>query len=187
MLQPLSATGTTTLHTPLTQALHNPTPNSNASTACHPPIYRTCSTRKMEGKLRVSKEEAKRLSTKVAELEADRAAMERQAENDADVTAERVRAAGQRINELQGGTPRDRRDRERDNARERRSWFAFFISTCMNTHTHVMMHYISCKAAHAVLGLIPNLLSSRVRFWHGTRIGGATDRLKECPPLREQH
>eukprot|EP00752_Nemacystus_decipiens_P012773 g11312.t1 len=53
-------------------------------------------------KLRVSKEEVRRLTNKVAELEADRAAMERQAENDADVTAERVRAAGQRITELQG-------------------------------------------------------------------------------------
>lgn len=57
---------------------------------------------KMGEKLRVSKEEARRLSVKVAEMEADRAAMERQTENDADVTAERVRAAGQRITELQG-------------------------------------------------------------------------------------
>ncbi|CAM9903980.1 unnamed protein product [Pylaiella littoralis] len=56
----------------------------------------------MGEKLRVSKEEARRLSVKVAEMEADRAAMERQTENDADVTAERVRAAGQRITELQG-------------------------------------------------------------------------------------
>ncbi|CAM9783522.1 unnamed protein product [Scytosiphon promiscuus] len=53
-------------------------------------------------KLRVSKEEARRLSVKVTELEAERAGMERQAENDADVTAERVRAAGKRITELQG-------------------------------------------------------------------------------------
>lgn len=38
----------------------------------------------------------------MTELEAERAGMERQAENDADVTAERVRAAGQRITDLQG-------------------------------------------------------------------------------------
>lgn len=56
----------------------------------------------MGEKLRVSKEEARRHTAKLAELEADRAAMERQAENDADVTAERVRAAGKRITELQG-------------------------------------------------------------------------------------
>lgn len=53
-------------------------------------------------KLKVSKEEVRRLSTKVSELAAERAGMERQAENDADITAERVRAAGQRITELQG-------------------------------------------------------------------------------------
>ena len=41
---------------------------------------------------------------KLAELEADRTAMEKQAENDADVSAERVRATGQRITELQGVT-----------------------------------------------------------------------------------
>lgn len=57
----------------------------------------------MGEKLRVSKEEARRLTAKLSELEAGRAAMERQAEDDADVTAERVRAAGQRITELQGG------------------------------------------------------------------------------------
>ncbi|CAM9214818.1 unnamed protein product [Ectocarpus sp. 12 AP-2014] len=53
-------------------------------------------------KLGASKEEARRLSVKLAELEADRSAMEKQAENDADVSAERVRATGQRITELQG-------------------------------------------------------------------------------------
>ncbi|CAM9940379.1 unnamed protein product, partial [Ectocarpus sp. 13 AM-2016] len=53
-------------------------------------------------KLGASKEEARRLSAKLAEMEADRAAMEKQAENDADVAAERVRATGQRITELQG-------------------------------------------------------------------------------------
>lgn len=53
-------------------------------------------------KLRVSKEEARRFSARLLELEAERAGMERQAENDADVTAERVRASGQRITELQG-------------------------------------------------------------------------------------
>lgn len=56
----------------------------------------------MGDKLRVSKEEARRVSARVSELEAERGGMERQAENDADVTAERVRAAGQRITELQG-------------------------------------------------------------------------------------
>lgn len=56
----------------------------------------------MGEKLRVSKEEARRVSVKLAEMEADRAALERQTENDADVTADRVRAAGQRITELQG-------------------------------------------------------------------------------------
>ncbi|CAM9333373.1 unnamed protein product, partial [Ectocarpus sp. 4 AP-2014] len=53
-------------------------------------------------KLGASKEEARRLSVKLTEIEADRAAMEKQAENDADVAAERVRATGQRITELQG-------------------------------------------------------------------------------------
>lgn len=52
--------------------------------------------------LRGSKEEARRVSAKLSELEAERAGMERQAENDADVTAERIRAAGKRITELQG-------------------------------------------------------------------------------------
>lgn len=52
--------------------------------------------------LGASKEEARRLSAKLTEMEADRGAMEKQAENDADVAAERVRATGQRITELQG-------------------------------------------------------------------------------------
>lgn len=39
-------------------------------------------------------------------MEAGRAALERQAENDADVTAERIRVAGQRITELQGEGPK---------------------------------------------------------------------------------
>lgn len=53
---------------------------------------------------RTSKEEAKRLSAKISECEAEKAAVERQAQSDADVMAERVRAAGQRITELQGKT-----------------------------------------------------------------------------------
>eukprot|EP00904_Undaria_pinnatifida_P010558 jgi/Undpi1/6632/HiC_scaffold_20.g09111.m1 len=52
--------------------------------------------------LRASREEVRRSSAKLSELEADRAALERQAENDADVTAERIRVAGHRITELQG-------------------------------------------------------------------------------------
>lgn len=56
----------------------------------------------MGEKLGASKEVARRLSVKLTEMEADRAAMEKQAENDADVAAERVRATGQRITELQG-------------------------------------------------------------------------------------
>lgn len=52
--------------------------------------------------LRGSREEVRRCSAKLSELEADRVALERQAENDADVTAERIRVAGHRITELQG-------------------------------------------------------------------------------------
>ncbi|CAM9212001.1 unnamed protein product, partial [Laminaria digitata] len=52
--------------------------------------------------LRESREEVRRCSAKLSELEADRVALERQAENDADVTAERIRVAGHRITELQG-------------------------------------------------------------------------------------
>lgn len=55
--------------------------------------------------LRASREEVRRSSAKLSELEADRAALERQAENDADVTAERIRVAGHRITELQGEDP----------------------------------------------------------------------------------
>lgn len=53
-------------------------------------------------KLRVSREDVRRLTAKLEKLEAERAALERQAENDADATADRVRAAGKRITELQG-------------------------------------------------------------------------------------
>lgn len=53
-------------------------------------------------KLRVSREDVRRFTVKLEKLEAERAGLERQAENDADVTADRVRAAGKRITELQG-------------------------------------------------------------------------------------
>lgn len=53
-------------------------------------------------KLRNSKDDFRRISSKVSDLETEKNGMERQAENDADVTTERVRAAGRRITELQG-------------------------------------------------------------------------------------
>lgn len=62
----------------------------------------------MDEKLRVSKDDLRRISSKLSDLEAEKAGMERQAENDADVTTERVRAAGKRITELQGKRERER-------------------------------------------------------------------------------
>lgn len=52
--------------------------------------------------LRVSKEDVRRASSMLSDLESEKAGMIRQSESDADVTAERVHAAGQRITELQG-------------------------------------------------------------------------------------
>ncbi|CAM9533036.1 unnamed protein product, partial [Sphacelaria rigidula] len=56
----------------------------------------------VEEQLRMSKEDARQLASNLTDLEAAKAGLERQVESDADVTAERVHAAGKRITELQG-------------------------------------------------------------------------------------
>lgn len=169
--------------------------SEDATSACPPASLKaTCQTKpqhrtpsadvphllkqKMGEKLRASQEEAKRLSSKVVELEADRAAMERQAENDADVTAERVRAAGQRITELQGLKARERE--------KKRTILAESLLQANVCETRMYkrvclwcsrwLHHM--KVAFAALCLVPNVFGIKSEFLWWESCSGAADRPK---------